>query len=40
MRALAAASVEPRVFEPAGDGDAVYERFLSVTGEIAKETVP
>jgi rhamnulokinase len=40
MRALAAASVTPRVFEPAGDGDAVYERFLSVTGEIAKETVP
>ena len=39
MRALAAASVTPRVFEPAGDGDAVYERFLSVTGEIAKETV-
>jgi rhamnulokinase len=40
IRALAAASVEPRVFEPAADGGATYDRFLTVTGQMAKETVP
>jgi rhamnulokinase len=35
MRALAAASVDPRVFEPSDDragADATYERFLAQTG--------
>ena len=33
MRAVAAASAEPRVFEPEGEAaDAIYQRFLSVTG--------
>jgi rhamnulokinase len=35
MRALAAASVDPRVFEPSKDragADATYQRFLAVTG--------
>jgi rhamnulokinase len=35
MRALAAASVDPRVFEPSDDRagvDATYQRFLAVTG--------
>jgi len=40
MRAVAAASTDPAVYEPAGDGAATYERFLSVTGQIVKETVP
>ena len=40
MRAVAAASAAPVVYEPAGDGGATYERFLSVTGQIVKETVP
>jgi rhamnulokinase len=31
MRAVAAASAEPAVFEPSGSGDGVYERFLDVT---------
>jgi rhamnulokinase len=35
MRAVAAASAEPRDYEPSGDGDETYDRFLS-----AKETVP
>ena len=30
MRAVAAASSQPQVYEPEGDGDAVYERFLSL----------
>jgi rhamnulokinase len=32
LRAVAAASAEPAVHEPAGDGAATYERFLDVTG--------
>jgi rhamnulokinase len=39
MRAVAAASADPVVYEPAADGDATYERFLAVTGQIVKETV-
>jgi rhamnulokinase len=42
MRAVAAASADPRVFEPAEDraaADATYERFLTATGQTAKETV-
>jgi rhamnulokinase len=35
MRAVAAASAEPQEYEPAGDGDETYDRFLT-----AKETVP
>jgi rhamnulokinase len=40
MRAVAAASAEPAVHEPAGDAGETYERFLSVTGQNVKETVP
>jgi rhamnulokinase len=40
LRAVAAASADPVVFEPAADGDAVFERFLAVTGQNVKETVP
>jgi rhamnulokinase len=40
MRAVAAASADPVVYEPAARADAIYERFLSVTGQIVKETVP
>jgi rhamnulokinase len=40
MRAVAAASAEPAVYEPAADGDAIFERFLAVTGQTVKETVP
>ena len=40
MRSVAAASVEPRTFEPADDTGGTYERFLTVTGQMAKETVP
>jgi rhamnulokinase len=36
MRAVAAASADPVVFEPSGSADAIYERFLDVT---QKETV-
>ena len=32
MRVLAAASAEPVVYEPAAAADAIYERFLTVTG--------
>jgi rhamnulokinase len=35
MRAAAAASADPRLFEPAPDraaADATYERFLALTG--------
>ena len=42
MRAVAAASAEPTVFEPAADraaADATYERFLAVTGQTASEAV-
>jgi rhamnulokinase len=37
LRAVAAASAEPAVCEPEGDAEAVYDRFLAVTG--AGETV-
>jgi rhamnulokinase len=40
IRAVTAASAEPALYEPAGDADATYQRFLSVTGQIVKETVP
>jgi rhamnulokinase len=40
MRAVAAASAEPAVYEPAADADAGFERFLAVTGQTVKETVP
>ena len=39
LRAVAAASADPAVFEPAGDADGIYDRFLSVTGLNVKETV-
>jgi rhamnulokinase len=39
MRAVAAASADPVVYEPSGDGGGTYERFLSVTGQNVKETV-
>jgi len=40
MRRVAAASADPVVYEPAGGADGTYERFLSLTGQIVKETVP
>ena len=40
LRAVAAASADPAVYEPGGDADGIYERFLAVTGQTAKETVP
>jgi len=40
MRAVAAASADPAVFEPGEDGDQIYQRFLEVTGQNVKETVP
>jgi rhamnulokinase len=40
MRAVAAASADPVVYEPGADADATYQRFLAVTGQIVKETVP
>jgi rhamnulokinase len=40
MRAVAAASIEPRAYEPGDDARATYDRFLTVTGQMAKETVP
>jgi len=40
IRAVAAASVDPVVYEPAGDAGETYQRFLSVTSQIVKETVP
>jgi rhamnulokinase len=40
MRAVAAESADPAVFEPAADGDETYQRFLAVTGQNVKETVP
>jgi rhamnulokinase len=42
MRAVAAASADPDVFEPTADrgaADATYQRFLDVTEPIVKETV-
>ena len=41
MRAMAAASTDPVLYEPAGTGDATYERFLAVTASdeaLMKET--
>ena len=40
LRAVAAASADPTVYEPAEDAGDTYERFLSVTGQNVKETVP
>jgi rhamnulokinase len=40
MRAVAAASAEPVLYEPAADADATLQRFLVVTGQNVKETVP
>ena len=40
LRAVAAASADPAVYEPEGDADETYQRFLSVTGQNVKETVP
>jgi rhamnulokinase len=40
MRAVASASADPRVYEPSHDGGETYQRFLSVTGQNVKETVP
>jgi rhamnulokinase len=40
MRAVAAASADPVTYEPAEDADATFQRFLSVTGQNLKETVP
>jgi rhamnulokinase len=43
MRAVAAASADPAVYEPGEDraaADATFERFLAVTGQNVKETVP
>jgi rhamnulokinase len=40
MRTVAAASAEPTVYEPSQDGGETYQRFLSVTGQNVKETVP
>ena len=40
LRAVAAASADPAVYEPAAGGDETYQRFLSVTGQNVKETVP
>jgi rhamnulokinase len=39
IRAVATASADPTVYEPAGDADETYQRFLTVTGQIVKETV-
>jgi rhamnulokinase len=40
IRAVAAASAAPAVYEPSSDADATFQRFLSVTGQNVKETVP
>jgi rhamnulokinase len=40
LRAVAAASAEPVVYEPTGDAGGVYRRFLSVTDQNVKEAVP
>jgi rhamnulokinase len=40
MRAVAAASADPAVYEPSADADETYQRFLDVTGQTVKETVP
>ena len=40
MRAVAEASADPVTYEPAEDADATFQRFLSVTGQNLKETVP
>jgi rhamnulokinase len=40
IRAVAAASADPAVFEPSADADDTYQRFLAVTGQNVKETVP
>jgi rhamnulokinase len=40
IRAVAAASADPVVYEPSADGGETYQRFLAVTGQNVKETVP
>jgi rhamnulokinase len=40
MRAVAGASAEPTMYEPSADAGATFERFLEVTGQNVKETVP
>jgi rhamnulokinase len=40
MRAVAAASAEPVVYVPSADAGDTFQRFLSVTGQNVKETVP
>jgi rhamnulokinase len=40
LRAVAAASAEPAVYEPSPDAGDTFERFLAVTGQNVKETVP
>jgi hypothetical protein len=40
MRAVASASARPVVYEPSADADATFQRFLAVTSQNVKETVP
>ncbi len=40
MRTVAAASADPALFEPGEDAGDIYQRFLEVTGQNVKETVP
>lgn len=43
VRAVAAASAEPAVYEPAADraaAEATYARFRAITRQTVKETVP
>jgi rhamnulokinase len=40
LRAVAAASTDPIAYEPEGEAHETYQRFLSVTGQNVKETVP
>jgi rhamnulokinase len=40
MRAVAAASADPTVYEPSSAADVTFQRFLAVTGQNVKETVP
>ncbi len=41
MRAVAAASAEPEVYEPGDDAaEAIYQRFLTVTGDVPKVGAP
>ena len=40
MRAVASASARPVVYEPSANADATFQRFLAVTSQNVKETVP